>query len=143
MIVVASIVDGPVTLAAERSAVRSVSHRLELARNDGESGATFRFEGIVRRLESGRELESLEYEAYEPMAGRELEMLAAGVAESLGLTSIVAMHSRGRVGVGQVSFVLVVSSPHRAESLAAVSEFIDRLKRDIPIWKRPIWRNPI
>jgi molybdopterin synthase catalytic subunit len=39
---------------------------------------------------------------------------------------------------GQCSFRLQVASAHRAEALAAMTEFIDRLKRDVPIWKSPV-----
>lgn len=108
--------------------------------------ATLRFEGIVRRAErdpeaadAERDLLALDYQTYDPMAQRELEALAASVAERHGLKSIVALHSRGRVRVGEVSFVLEVAAPHRAESLAAVADFIDRLKQDVPIWKWSVW----
>jgi len=43
------------------------------------------------------------------------------------------------VAVGEVSFVLIVESAHRAEALAAMADFIDRLKQDVPIWKRAVW----
>jgi molybdopterin synthase catalytic subunit len=61
------------------------------------------------------------------------------VAARHGLAALVTLHSRGRVGVGEVSFVLEVAAPHRAETLTAVSDFIDRLKQDVPIWKRAVW----
>ncbi|MFN0010069.1 MAG: molybdopterin synthase catalytic subunit [Phycisphaerales bacterium] len=105
-----------------------------------------RFEGIVRRSEpceqsagAARNLLALDYEAYDPMAQRELESLARDVLARHGLISILVLHSRGRVAVGEVSFVLEVGAAHRAETLAAVAEFIDRLKRDVPIWKEPVW----
>lgn len=134
MIVKAVIVDGPVgPTALEALAVRT----------GGAVGATLRFEGIVRRSEPDggavRELVALDYQTYDPMAQRELESLARSVAERHGLASIVAVHSRGRVGVGEVSFVLEVCAAHRAETLSAVTEFIDLLKKDVPIWKRPVW----
>ena len=105
----------------------------------GAVGATLRFDGIVRRLEAGRELAALLYQTYDPMAAREFDRLAHDVARRHGLVSLVALHSRGRVDVGTTSFTIHVAAAHRAEIIAAIAEFIDRMKQDVPIWKRPIW----
>lgn len=140
------IVDGPLTRSAEANALAEVGAELARLHRAGAVGAVLRFDGIVRRGEpkevrSGEEgkLLALNYQTYEPMATRELETLARSVAAAHGLSSLVTLHSRGRVGVGEVSFVLMVTAPHRAETLAAVAEFIDRMKRDVPIWKWPVW----
>jgi molybdopterin synthase catalytic subunit len=55
-----------------------------------------------------------------------------------GLVAILVEHSKGFVPVGQCSFRLLVAGTHRRESLAAMSEFIDRMKRDVPIWKKGV-----
>ena len=143
---VALVVDGPLTPEARARALYAQSAALSALAHGGGVGATLRFEGIVRRAESDpeaggreRDLVALDYQTYDPMAQRGLEALAASVAERHGLRSIVALHSRGSVGVGEVSFVLEVAAPHRAETLAAVADFIDRLKQDVPIWKRAVW----
>lgn len=123
------IVEGPVPPTAA-----SAFHSLA-----GAFGAVLVFDGMVRGLEDGRQLVALEYEAYEPMASRELRAIASNVVEKHGLIGLRCTHSRGRVGVGECSLRVVVHSKHRAEALAAVGEFIDRLKRDVPIWKKPVW----
>lgn len=105
------------------------------------AGALLTFEGVVRPLENARPLRALRYEAYEPMASRELERLAAEAIARHGLLALAVHHSRGRVPVGHCSLRLVIRSAHRAEALAAAAEFIDRLKRDVPIWKRPEWAD--
>lgn len=110
------------------------------ARRWAGAGAVVVFEGVVREMEQGRALDGLEYQAYEPMAGTMLARIGGDVAARHGLIAMHIAHSRGRVAVGGVSFRLVVASAHRKEALAAMDEFIDRLKRDVPIWKRPIWR---
>lgn len=145
-LVVGLIVDGPLTPEALARVPHAHAAALRALLHGGGVGATLRFEGIVRRSESDpeaagreRDLAALDYQTYDPMAQRGLEALAASVAEHHGLRSIVALHSRGRVGVGGVSFVLEVAAPHRAETLAAVADFIDRLKQDVPIWKRAVW----
>jgi molybdopterin synthase catalytic subunit len=103
------------------------------------AGALLCFEGIVRPTEDGRALVALDYEAYEPMAQRQLDALARQVVERHGLLALDVTHSRGRVPVGLVGFRLRVAASHRHEGLAAMEEFIDRMKRDVPIWKNPVF----
>lgn len=141
MKVVARMVDGPVTAEMQAQARAAVG----LCDAHEETGARVCFEGLVRRGEPDprqdrvRGLEALDYEAYEPMAEQGLAELARTVGARHALQGIVVLHSRGRVQVGEVSFVLVLHAAHRAPALAAMSEFIDALKRDVPIWKRPVW----
>ncbi len=150
-LVIARVVDGPLNSKVEHAALLGegwtpaceVSGQLA----PGVVGAVLRFEGIVRRGEPSvvhggdeRELLALDYQTYDPMAERELRVLAHQVAEEHRLSSLVTLHSRGRVAVGEVSFVLIVESSHRAEAIAALSAFIDRLKQDVPIWKNPVWQ---
>ena len=149
-VVVARIVDEPLIPRDER--VTLFGENWTPARDavgppPGVVGAVLRVEGIVRRGEPSdahggdeRELLALDYQTYDPMAERELRALARQIAEEHVLSSLVALHSRGRVAVGDVSFVLIVESPHRAEAIAAMSAFIDRLKQDVPIWKKPVWK---
>lgn len=102
------------------------------------AGADICFEGIVRALENGHAITALHYEIYEPMATRALHFLASEVVQQFGLIHLHAAHSRGRVPVGQCSFRLRIAAAHRAEALHAMAVFIDRLKRDVPIWKSPV-----
>ena len=72
------------------------------------------------------------------MAERQLSSLAREMLEKHGLCAIHIWHSRGRVPVGKVSFRLEIASAHRQEGLAAMEEFIDRLKQQVPIWKNVV-----
>lgn len=142
MIVATAMVEGPVDAGAEARAL--APHAGAIAGLDAAAtcGAELRFEGVVRRFEgdpaAACELTALDYEVYEPMASRLLHELAESVARAHGLASIIALHSRGCVPVGATAFVLRVRSPHRAEAIAATTAFVDRLKREVPIWKRPV-----
>lgn len=104
------------------------------------AGAVLVFEGVVRPEEAGRSLEALRYEAYEPMATRELGRLAERTVIEHGLFALGVTHSVGRVAVGQVSFRLAVAGAHRAEALAACDAFITEMKRCVPLWKTPVFR---
>ena len=129
-----AIVDGPVLRGALGEPCEDADGR------DG-VGSRIRFEGIVRGLENGERLVAIDYEIYEPMASRMLEAIAEDEAQRDGVRSIAVLHSRGRVGVGQVSFACEVRSAHRAEGLAALGSFIDRMKQDVPIWKRLVFSD--
>lgn len=120
------IVDGPLAAAAPGPAPQ-------------QAGAVVVFEGIVRRLEDGRPIAGLNYESYEPMAQKMLRRLAEESAEHHRLLAVDVEHSRGFVAVGECSFRLRIASPHRQESLLAMTKFIDCLKTDVPIWKSAVY----
>lgn len=105
------------------------------------AGAVVLFEGVVRLLEEGRPLAALEYEVYEPMTSRQLQMLAQGVVDEHALLALRCEHSFGRVPVGACSFRLAIAAGHRKPALAAMERFIDRMKLEAPIWKLPVWAD--
>ena len=102
------------------------------------AGAVLTFEGVVRPTEGGSEIDALDYDAYLPMAETMLTELAQAVVDAHGLSAISVEHAVGRVAVGEVSFRLRIASPHRAEGLAAASEFISKMKEDVPLFKVPV-----
>lgn len=101
-----------------------------------EIGAAIEFQGIVRELEDGDSLAGLFYEAYETMARRVLEGHLAELAALHPCTAVHFIHRTGWVPVGEASLFIRVLSSHRKEALALLGEAIDRLKTDVPIWKR-------
>lgn len=104
------------------------------------AGAVVVFEGIIRPDEGGREITAIQYEAYRPMADEQLDHLARAAADRFDLRAVRVRHSVGLVPVGECSFRLIVASAHRAPALEAMAWFIDTMKRDVPIWKRPKFR---
>jgi molybdopterin synthase catalytic subunit len=101
-----------------------------------EIGAAVEFLGIVRELEDGAPLAGLHYEAYEPMARRLLLRHFEELAVRHPCAAVLFIHRTGWVPVGEASLFLRVLSSHRKEALAFLGEAIDRLKQDVPIWKR-------
>jgi molybdopterin synthase catalytic subunit len=102
------------------------------------AGAVVCFEGRVRAIEDGRTIRGLCYEAYEPMARDMLAIIGEETVRRYGLVGFCVEHSKGLVPVGECSFRLQVAGRHRREALAAMSQFIDRMKRDVPIWKSAV-----
>lgn len=100
------------------------------------AGAVVVFHGTVRNRTADRRVTHLEYEAYPAMALSELKRIGTEVAKVHGLLGIACAHRIGRLNIGDTAVVLAVSSPHRKAALDAIDDFIVRMKRDVPIWKK-------
>jgi molybdopterin synthase catalytic subunit len=99
-------------------------------------GAVVTFAGFVRDHNQGRQVQFLEYEAYEPLAIRALQRIV-DEARQLWPGARVAVHHRlGRLEIGEASVVIAAASPHRADAFAACRYTIERVKQIVPIWKR-------
>jgi molybdopterin synthase catalytic subunit len=103
---------------------------------DDASGAVVEFWGVVRAREGERTIPGLDYEAYEPMALRQLEQIAAELNARYSVAAVRMVHRLGHVPAGEASLHLAVAASHRGEAIEFLRLFIERLKADIPIWKR-------
>ncbi len=99
------------------------------------AGAVVRFEGRVRDEEQGQKISALVYEAYQPMAERQMEKIVREIGERHLCLGVTVRHRIGEVPVGEVAILVEARSRHRAEAFALTSAFMDRLKQDVPIWK--------
>jgi molybdopterin synthase catalytic subunit len=99
-------------------------------------GAVVVFDGIVRDHSRGRRTLFLDYEAYEPMARKELEKLAAEAQKRFSVREVVIVHRLGRIEIGETSVLIAVASAHRAAAFDACRWVIDNLKQTVPIWKK-------
>jgi molybdopterin synthase catalytic subunit len=104
-------------------------------------GAVVVFAGTVRDHAPGRpDVAWLEYEAYEDhVVPRMRAIVAEARAQWPEVERVALVHRGGRLDVGDVSVVAVVSSPHRPEAFEAARFCIDTLKETVPIWKREAW----
>lgn len=101
-----------------------------------EDGAVAVFEGIVRNHSRNRRTLYLEYEAYEPMALKQLEELAEQARAQFAVREIAIVHRLGRLEIGEASVLIVVASAHRGAAFDACRWLIDTLKKTVPIWKK-------
>ena len=101
-----------------------------------ETGACLEFSGVVRELENGKKIPGLYYEAYESMARTELEKIFQDLAGKHSCEEILFVHRLDFVPVGEASLFVRICSGHRQSALLMMGELIDRLKKDVPIWKR-------
>jgi molybdopterin synthase catalytic subunit len=113
------------------------------------AGAVALFLGTVRDLTGDHVTVFLDYEAYPPMAEKKLAEIEAEVRRRWPVREVAMVHRLGRLGVGEVSVAVAVSSTHRADAFEACRYAIDALKELVPIWKKdnppdaaPEWIHP-
>lgn len=99
-------------------------------------GAIVLFSGVVRDHHEGKRVESIFYDAYRPMAEKEIDRIVTRIRAEFPDVTIALLHRLGQLGVGDASIVIACASPHRAEAFAACRAAIDRIKETVPIWKR-------
>jgi molybdopterin synthase catalytic subunit len=101
------------------------------------AGAIVDFWGVVRRLENGREIEGIDYEAHREMAEHQLKRIAEQATQRFQLQLLIIYHRIGFIAVGEASLFVRVASLHREEAFRASQWMINELKIKVPIWKRP------
>ena len=106
-----------------------------------ECGATVTLDGYAREWTRGRRTLHLVYEAYGPMALRELQRLGREAHERFEIAYIGIVHRTGRLEIGETSVVIAVGAPHRRAAFEACEWAIKELKRTVPIWKKEIFED--
>ena len=123
---------------------------------DPRCGAAVVFTGSTRTRNRGQDVERLDYEAFEAMAGPEMERIFADCRARFGpdgtedpaapapegrLLRMLCVHRTGTVGLGEPSVVVAVASPHRDAAFRACRFLIDELKGRLPVWKKEHYRD--
>lgn len=126
----AELVDGPIDTGRAVAAVSGPGR-----------GAVVIFLGTVRDQHAGRSVAKLTYSAYRPMALEGLHRIVADLEASAPELRAAIVHRLGEVPVGEASVVIAVGSPHRAAAYEASRTALERLKAEIPIWKREHYRD--
>ena len=108
----------------------------------GANGAVVLMSGTVRNQTAGKPVLYLEYQAYEPMAIATFRQIAQYIRKEWPETNRVVIHHRtGKLQIGEISVLVAVGCPHRAEAFAACQYAIDTLKHNAPIWKKEFWAD--
>jgi MoaE-MoaD fusion protein len=102
----------------------------------GEDGAVSVFDGIVRNNTRSRQTLFLVYEAYEEMALKQMEELAAQAKQKFAIRDVAIVHRLGKLEIGETSVLIAAASAHRAAAMDACRWLIDTLKKTVPIWKK-------
>jgi molybdopterin synthase catalytic subunit len=117
------------------------TQRIIKAAESSEAGAVNVFIGTVRSKTSGKQVIRLEYEAYEPMAVKEIEKIIESAKKKWLIKNYAISHRVGNLLIGELAVVVAISTAHRKESFEACEFIIDSLKHTVPIWKKEIFEN--
>lgn len=107
---------------------------IRAAVDSASSGAVVVFHGIVRNHDGGRDVLSLDYKAH-PEAERFIQDCVEQEQQRTGL-KLAASHRIGTLLVGDTALVAAAAAAHRGEAFAAIESLVERIKREVPIWKR-------
>ena len=111
-----------------------------LVRRDS-NGAVVTFLGTTRDTFEGKRVVRLDYEAYEEMAVKKMADVRAELQAEFDIEDIAISHRIGTVGIGEISLVIAVASPHRQEAFFACHKAVDRIKQIVPIWKKEVYED--
>jgi molybdopterin synthase catalytic subunit len=114
---------------------------LQFVENDSAGGHVL-FVGTVRNRTAGKQVIRLEFEAYEPMAIKEISKICDVIFKKWPEIIAVSIHHRtGILEIGDIPVVIAVSAPHRDRAFQACQFAIDTLKQTVPIWKKEIFES--
>ena len=99
-------------------------------------GAYVLFEGVVRNHHDGKAVESIFYDAYRPMAEKQIDTIVREIEGQFPAVALAVVHRLGHLAVGDSSIAIVAASPHRDDAFKACRMMIDRIKETVPIWKK-------
>ena len=135
--VAAASADGAIRITREKIDSQKIAGALKRPCD----GACAIFEGIVRAHSRGRQTLYLDYEAYEPMALKQMQRLAAEALQKFRVRDVAVIHRLGRLEIGETSVLIAVASAHRAAAFEACRWLIDTLKQTVPIWKKEYFQD--
>ncbi|MGI8423757.1 MAG: molybdenum cofactor biosynthesis protein MoaE [Chloroflexota bacterium] len=104
-------------------------------------GAVCVFYGVVREDSRNKKVQFLEYDAYPEMAEKKMREILNEVRSTWPDQRAAIVHRIGTLGIGEASVVIAVGSPHRGESFEACRYVIDRVKQEVPIWKKEVFTD--
>ncbi len=109
--------------------------------HSAKSGAVVLFSGEVRGLNEGKEVEYLEYEAYEDMANPAIEAILNEAKAKWRLNHITCIHRTGKVTLTECAVLIITTSAHRSDAYTANRFIIDKVKATVPIWKKEVYTD--
>jgi molybdopterin synthase catalytic subunit len=100
------------------------------------AGGIGTFTGIVRELAGSERTSRLEFEKYEPEASKALDRIRNEIKKKEGIQEVLIHHKTGVIKAGEDIVYIVIAAAHRTELFPALSEAIERIKAEAPIWKK-------
>jgi molybdopterin synthase catalytic subunit len=102
------------------------------------AGAIGTFTGIVREVSGDEATKALEFESYDAVARERIANIERDLRSRPGIVDALIHHKTGRIAAGEDIVYIVVAAGHRQELFAALREAIERIKEEVPIWKKEL-----
>jgi len=126
-------------LALEQPEYVTLDHliaRIKRSPRAKEAGAIGTFTGIVRELAGGERTEALEFESFDAVAKERIRAIEDDLKKRNGILEVFIYHKTGRISAGEDIVYIVILSGHREELFPALRDAIERVKAEVPIWKK-------
>jgi molybdopterin synthase catalytic subunit len=104
-------------------------------------GAEVWFYGRVRNHNLGREVRSVEYDAFGPLCENIFREIAEESKKGFQAGAVTIVHRHGLLNIGEISVAIGVSTPHRDEAYKISRHIIEQIKVRAPIWKKENYRD--
>ncbi len=125
------------SLSSEAPDIAALSELLA----DPRAGARVTFDGRVRNHNEGSEVAELEYQAYPALVVKAGQRIIEEEAARFGLLKVAAMHRTGPLAIGESAVWVGVASAHRSEAFDGARAIMERLKYELPIWKKETYAD--
>jgi molybdopterin synthase catalytic subunit len=114
----------------------SLVKKIRRSGNIDKAGAIGTFTGIVRAVSENSRTEFLEFESYGEVARQKMDDICSALKQEEGIVEVLMYHRTGIIQKGEDIVHIVVAAGHREQMFPVLREAIERLKREVPIWKK-------
>ena len=106
-------------------------------------GASLIFKGTVRENNDNKKVTGITYDSHDAMVIKSFEEIYNDVDQKLKIKdkAVYIEHAKGYLGLGEISIVIAVACPHRAETYILSRYIIEEIKKRSPIWKKEHYEN--
>jgi molybdopterin synthase catalytic subunit len=114
----------------------SLLRKLKSSRSIGKAGAIGTFTGIVRSVTGETRTEFLEFESHGELARKKMDEICQQLKKKEGIVDVLMHHRTGNIPRGEEIVYIAVAAGHREELFPVLRDAIERLKEEVPIWKK-------
>ena len=106
-------------------------------------GASLIFKGTVRNKNDNKKVTGITYDSHDAMVIKSFEEIYNEVEKKLKIKdkAVFIEHVKGYLGLGEISIIIAVACPHRAETYILSRFIIEEIKKRSPIWKKEHYEN--
>ncbi len=120
----------------EYHTLKSLIHKLRRSKDIEKAGAIGTFTGIVRALTDKARTEFLEFEGYDELARKKMDEICEELKEKEGIIDVLMHHKTGIIKASEDIVYIAVAAGHREQLFQVLREAIERLKLEVPLWKK-------